>query len=364
MRVTLFARVNPALNPYILLYRRALVRQGIVARLEREFGLKWLVTRGRSCEAIHLHWIEAAYKPARSNVRSNLVKRLADSRFINPLRAASRLADFSAALLLAKLEGKIIVYTVHNLEPHHEDSWPFGILNRLAHRVVLSLSDHVHAHNHYTRRTLENAYGRKDGVIVIPLGNYVGHYANQVSRLEARRQLGLPDDSFVYLFLGLVRPYKGLEELISAFSELELPMGRLLIVGRAPNANYKEKILSLSRDISTIEVVPEFVPDEAVQLYMNACDICVLPYRNITTSSAAVLAWSFGRPIVAPAITSFTELVTPQTGILYDPSQPNGLLLALRQTRQHPWCESEILDYVHQFDWDRLGPRLSDLYRI
>ena len=39
MRVTLFARVNPALNPYILLYRRALVRQGIVARLEREFGL-------------------------------------------------------------------------------------------------------------------------------------------------------------------------------------------------------------------------------------------------------------------------------------------------------------------------------------
>ncbi|MBE9513439.1 MAG: glycosyltransferase [Chloroflexi bacterium] len=174
----------------------------------------------------------------------------------------------------------------------------------------------------------------------------------------------MSDEAFVYLFLGLIRPYKGVEELIDAFEKLELPNSRLLIVGRALNASYGEKISSLSRNDPAIELIPEFVPDEGIQLYMNACDVCVLPYRNITTSSAAVLALSFGRPVIAPAITSFPELITPETGILYDPSEPDALVSALQQAGQQPWSESKIFDYVHQFDWDKLGPQLTNLYRI
>ncbi len=96
---------------------------------------------------------------------------------------------------------------------------------------------------------------------------------------------------------------------------------------------------------------------------LNTLDICVFPYKDITTSSAAVLALSFGRPVIAPAITSFPELVTAETGILYEPSQPDALLAALQQARQRSWSEAEILDYVHQFDWDKLGPHLVALYQ-
>jgi beta-1,4-mannosyltransferase len=362
MRVTLFARVDTALNPYILLYKGALERQGFVVRLEQEFGLRWLATRGKSCDAIHLHWIEAAYKPARRNIRSGLVKKLVRNRLVTPIRGALRLAEVSAALCLARLQGKVVVYTVHNLQPNYEQTWPFVILNRIAHCLILSLANHVHAHSHYARRVLETVYHRREGVIVVPPGNYVGCYPNQISRCEARRQLGLPEDAFVYLFLGLIRPYKGVEELIGAFEELELPNSQLLIVGYVPSTSYEEKIAGLSRCNPDIKLVPEFVPDEAIQLYMNACDICVLPYRNITTSSAAVLALSFGRPVIAPAITSFLELVTPESGILYDPCQPHALASALRQARQRPWSESTVFDYVHQFDWDRLGPQLASLY--
>jgi len=136
-----------------------------------------------------------------------------------------------------------------------------------------------------------------------------------------------------------------------------------LIVGRTSSGDYKEKIAGLSRHNPAIRLVPEFVPDEAIQLYMNACDVCVLPYKDVTTSGAAVLALSFGRPVIAPAIASFPELITPETGILYDPSQPNALVLALQQVIQQPWPKSRILSYVHQFDWDKLGPQLAELYR-
>ena len=362
MRVTLFARVNPDLNPYILLFTEALEHQGTAVHLEREFNLKWLITQGRSCDAIHLHWIKAAYKPARRNFQHSLVAKLINSRFVMPLRGLFRVVAFSTALLLAKLQGKIIVYTVHNLEPHNKQSRPFRLLNRIAHHIVLLLSNQVHVHNHYARRILGTVYRRTRGVTVIPHGNYVGYHPNRVSRLEARRQLGLPGESFVYLFLGLLRPYKGVEDLIRSFNKFDPSTGVLLIVGQANKPEYATKISDLAQNNPAIKLVLKFVPDEAIQLYMNACDVCVLPYKDVTTSAAAMLALSFGRPVIAPAIASFPELIMPEVGLLYDPSQPDALVSALRQARQRSWSAAEILDYAHQFDWDKLGPKLATLY--
>jgi beta-1,4-mannosyltransferase len=350
------------LQPYVPLYKEALERQGLVVQLEREFNLKWLLTEGRSCDAIHLQFIVQTYVPLEPDIRSERIRRLLNSRWIRPVRGAIVLARFSAVLLLAKLQGKVFVYTVHNLTPHHKQSWPFAILRRMAHWVVLSLADQVHAHNHYSRQTLETVHGRKNAVRVIPIGNYVGFYPNEISQLDARQQLGLPEDAFVYLFLGMIRPYKGVEDLVVAFEELDSPDSRLLIVGRVSMGS--RNIPSLGQNNPAIKLVPEFVPNEAIQLYMNACNVCVLPYRYVTTSSAVMLAWTFGRPVVAPAIGPFPESVTLETGVLYDPSQTNGLASALRQARERSWSESEILDYVHRFDWDKLGPELASLYQM
>ena len=362
MQVTLFARVDPTLNPYLLLYKSALEKQGLIVQLEREFGLRWLIAKGKSCDVIHLHWIEALYKPARRPIWSGLLGKLMQNRLMTPLRGAIRLANVSATLLLAKLQGKIIVYTIHNVRPHHKKEWPLVILNRLAHRIVFFVSENVHAHSHYARNIVKKVY-RNAKVTVVPHGNYITHYVNQISRRGARQQLGVPEDAFVYLFLGMIRPYKGVPELIDAFRKLDLPAGQLLIVGRASSASYEKEISDLSLGNPAIQLIPEFVPDESIQIYMNACDICVLPYRDTTTSGAAMLSLSFGRPIIAPAIASFPELITPETGILYDPARPDALKSALQHAAQRSWPESRILAYVHQFDWDTLGPRLAGLYR-
>jgi glycosyltransferase involved in cell wall biosynthesis len=363
MRVTLFAYFNTALNPYILLFKEALESQGLQVDITRDFDLNWLVTKGKTFDVIHLHTMLATYTPFRRNTRFGLFNKLMNNRFVMPLRGIVRLACFSMALLLAKLQGKTIVYTVHDLKPHNKRSWPFVVLNRLAHYVVLVLSNRVHAHNHYARSFLETTYSKKDGITVVPHGNYIGCYPNQISQAEARRQLDLPEEAFVYLFLGLLRPYKGLEDLVDAFKKLEWSLGRLLIVGRVFDPWYQPEVLSLARNNQTVKVIPEFIPNEDIQLYMNACNVCVLPYKDITTSGAALLALSFGRPLIAPAIASFPELITPETGILYDPSQPNALVSALQRARQHAWSEAKIFDYTHQFDWSKLAPQLAGLYK-
>jgi beta-1,4-mannosyltransferase len=163
--------------------------------------------------------------------------------------------------------------------------------------------------------------------------------------------------------------YKGLEDLIEAFIQLiELPdeqarSAKLLIVGNFYSSqNFEQEIMKLIGGNLSITLIPKFIPNDHIQLYMNACNICVLPYKDITTSGAAILALSFGRPIIAPAIASFPELITPDVGLLYPTSLKNEFVSVLNNSIQRSWSEAAILEYAHTFDWDKLGPQLIDLY--
>ena len=112
---------------------------------------------------------------------------------------------------------------------------------------------------------------------------------------------------------------------------------------------------------------PQFVPNDEVQLWMNAADAVALPYRQITTSGAAMLAWSFGKPVIAPALPAFVEPMSdaPFLGLLYDPADPAGLANALRQATQIDWQthREPILAWARQFDWPGIGRQLARLYQ-
>lgn len=362
-RVTIFTAFNTVLNPYILLYKQALESQGLRVRFWRNFNLNWLISKGKSCDCIHLHWLQLFFIPPKKNIRFYFFRRLIENRFVKVFLDFLCLVDFALAFLFAKLTGKTIVFTVHDLYQFGKQSPRRKLQIEIARWIVFLFSDAIHVHNHFTRELIETKYLRKRGIAVIPHGNYIGYYPNQVSKSEARRNLGLPDDAFVYLFLGLLRPYKGLEDLFDAFKKLEESEARLLVAGRVFGVdNYELKLKKLIKDDFRIKLVPEFIPDESIQIYFNASDIFVLPYKDITTSGAAALALSFGRPVLAPCITSFPEVVTPTAGILYDTAKPNALGWGLHEAIKQSWSESKILDYAHQFDWSRLGHQLASLY--
>lgn len=364
MRVTIFADVDTRLNPYLILFKKALEQQGVAVSLERRLNLSWLLSKGKACDAIHIQWISQAYTPLIPDIRIRPIKRLVRTRIANALLQVVRLLHFSLALLLARVQGKSIAYTVHDLDVLGKHSLRGAIMIRMAHFIVLFLSHSIHVHNQYSRDLIRTRYRKKKGVFAIPHGNYIGFYPNKVKKLEARRKLDLPEDTFVYLFLGLIRPYKGLEDLFTAFKSLENPKLRLLVAGRVFAADsYKAEIKQMCQEDHRIHLVPEFIPDDSIQLYMNACDIFVLPYKHITTSGAAALALSFGRPLIVPDITSFNEVVTPVSGILYDASKTNGLVSALGEAQTRSWSEDQILDYAYQFDWGKLGSQLAGLYK-
>jgi len=365
MNVTIFSAFDTVLNPYILLFKRAIERQGLKVDVKREFNLSWLLSKGKRSDVIHLHWFNITYSLQEKRKEHFFLKSLINNRFVKISLEFICLIDFVLAFIIAKATGKIITFTVHDLYEFGKKSIHRKYLIEIRRHIVFRFSHSIHVHNSFTRKLIKKRYNRCKGVFIIPHGNFINYYKNKITKSKARELLGLPKDVLVFLFLGLLRPYKGIEDLIDAFKNLEGENLRLIIVGRIFGVvDYETNLKALSQMDHRIKIGFEFIPDNEIQIYFNACDFYVLPYKDITTSGAAALSLSFGRPIIAPDISSFPEIVIPKSGILYDPSKPSALINALNEAKKKSFTESEILDYARQFDWDNLGSKFINLYQL
>ncbi len=340
------------MNPYVRLLREALSECGVVCsiagglspRLVRTWRAGVPPPDGReTAYVLHLHWLELLYS---------------SPRFGSSLR---RLATVLLGLVWAKLGGFGIVYTVHNLRPHER---AFPALDEVANRMVYALASAVHVHDKETAIGVERNYGFRNKVHVIPHGSYVGAYPNHCTGQEARERLGLPGHAFVYLFLGQIRRYKGVEGLLNAFNRLSDGTSCLVLAGNVHDPEYAADLVQLTGGKKGIRAWLQYVPDADVQYFMNACDVCVLPYREVTTSGAAILAFSFGKPIIAPALGGFVELSAQGRGILYCPQDSDGLLKALRQARLEDMAKAgqRALAWAREHEWRTLAPEFVRMY--
>lgn len=372
MRVLVVSPFGTRVNPYIGLFAGGLRTAGADVDVTRVLDLSTLVSAARP-DVIHLHWIERYDLPPALQPHSHagllaLVERVAlrpaNTGALYSLRHWQRLHALLDGLAVFRKLGGRVAYTVHNLDPHEAGSW----VERRAQQEMIRTADVLQVHDSSTASEIFRRYGRSERVTVIPHGHYLDAYPNAISQSDARAQLGLPVDSFVFACLGLMRPYKGLEELLPAFraafpadNSLTAKL-RLVLAGRPPDAGYVSRLRTLARGDPRIILDPRFIPEDEVQVYLNAADSAVLPYRQITTSGAALLAFSFGLPVVAPAIGAFPHLVTPDRGTLYTSGQ---LAAALKETREKDWtgARQQILDWVRQFDWGETGRRLLEAYR-
>ena len=149
------------------------------------------------------------------------------------------------------------------------------------------------------------------------------------------------------LFLGMLRPYKGIDELITAFGALEASRQTgLWIVGQPRSGELLEGLEALARATPGVRIVPRFVSADEVALYLSACDAVVLPYRSITTSGALALAMTYGRACLGPSVGGLVEAICGCSRQLYDPA--DGLQTALERFLSLPPAELERLGHANR----------------
>ena len=142
--------------------------------------------------------------------------------------------------------------------------------------------------------------------LTVPHGTYAGIYPDVVGWKEARRELGIEGDAPVILSLGLIRPYKNLDRLL----DLARDAGGMtvLIAGPAHDRRYAEGLRARAAGLANVRLSIATVDDARLQYYFRAADLFVLPYRRVTNSGSALLALSFGLPVLGPDLPYFREL--------------------------------------------------------
>ena len=217
------------------------------------------------------------------------------------------------------------VAVVHN--PIDHDA---GVLQRLAARLVLRRCEGLFTHAASLAEGLRNAY-RDGSVGSFPLPPPAPF--TLPGRLAARRSLGLPEGGLVALFLGLIRPYKGVDVLLDAAARLgESSPWRFLVAGEPWGAlggelEHRVEELDLSE---RVRLDLGWVPEDRVPTYLAAADLVVLPYRAGSQSAVASMALAHGMPVLSTRVGGLPELVKDGVnGVLVPPGNPEALAAAL-----------------------------------
>ena len=177
----------------------------------------------------------------------------------------------------------------------------------LAHLALRQADGYITLTEREKQRLKDLFSGCSKPIFTIPLPVYQLGTNPPVSKKEARTQLGLAEERPIVLFLGLVRPYKGLHYLIEACGQLidESTRPLLVIAGEFwedPNI-YKSQIKKLELE-DWVRIENRYVPYEEAALWFYAADLFVAPYIGGTQSAALRVALSYGLPVIATDVIS------------------------------------------------------------
>jgi beta-1,4-mannosyltransferase len=275
-------------------------------------------------DVVHLHWPEMV-------VRSG-----------NPVVERLKCIVFDTWISVLRRRGIAIVRTLHNLHPHDGASGPVR-------RLLRRLEDRTDV-----RVTINPTTVVEGEHVYIPHGHYRDRFAHH------RKPPVVPGR---VLYAGLIRPYKGVDDLLTAFASAD-ETATLRLVGK-PTPELRALVeRAVDDSASRISARLEFVPDEDFVEEIAQAELVCLPYRELHNSGILLVALSLDRPVLVPdtpATRALSEEVGPGWVIRYSGTlQPEHLDRAREAVRSTP---ADARPSLADRDWVNVGQRYSAAFR-
>jgi len=200
-------------------------------------------------------------------------------------------------------------------------------------------------------------------------------YSSQFEKLDknaCRERLNLPSDYKIIFSLGWLVERKGFNYLIDAMNIIREERNDVLcfIGGSVPaedELNNKTK-MKLEKQIVDLDLQDHvkligLVPDELLPVWMNACDIFVLPSLSESFGIVQVEAMACGKPVVATRNGGSEEIITSDDyGLLVEPGDPSDLAEKILAALDKEWDYDVIQDYVQQYKWENIAEEIQQVY--
>ena len=264
----------------------------------------------------------------------------------------------------------------------------FGAICRIARRngrtKVVCQIDNVEPHEHHLTDKPFNRYylGAGDGFVYMSeqvggeLRAYTSapaifsphpmfeNFGKRVEREEACRHLQLDANVHYLLFFGLIREYKGLDILLSAWEEVRRDGLKLIVAGEFydDRSRYESLLAKLGNSVILHD---RFVADDEVKYYFSAVDALVLPYRTATQSGVTQIAYNFSTPMVVTDVGGLPEIVPDDKVGFVVPPTVDGIVDAINQLYEADnldrFCRN-MANERKRFSWATMCDKIVEVY--
>lgn len=319
-----FGAPRPTSNPYIHMLDTALSQTAGITHLR--FNRRRALL-GRY-DILHFHWPETLFggsTPSRKLLRNAFA-----------LALGIRLAVTKVA----------VVRTAHNIAlPKDVTRWERRYLQwierRTDHRIVLNERTAVPAGSTST---------------LIKHGHYLDWFSSVPSVAPTANTIA---------FVGLVRRYKGVEDLLAAFTSTskDAPDLRLHVAGNPTGAVIEREVRELAALDSRVELDLRYLSEtDFANAVMKSAGV-VLPYRAMHNSGTVLAALSLGRPVLVPRNEVTMELaneVGPGWITCFDDTITGAALHDFARAAANP---PETLPDLSSRDWHDAGIAHRNAFR-
>jgi len=236
-------------------------------------------------------------------------------------------------------------------------------------RYLFARADYVLIPSAELRAYVVQHGARRGGVRVVPNGADPGRFsaADRAASLAANR-----DGRFVVGFLGTLKPWHGVEDLVRAFRHLRRRYDgyHLLIAGDGPSRPLLERTLHSYR-LSGAATFSGALTHDQVPRWLARMDVGVAPYPPLTRFYFSPLKvyeyMAAGVPMVASEIGQIaTVLAHGRNALLHRPGRIREMVGCIEQLRQSPVLAEKIARNAHRllcrrFTWQHNADRVLGL---
>jgi glycosyltransferase involved in cell wall biosynthesis len=231
-------------------------------------------------------------------------------------------------------------------------------------RRVFDSMDAVVAHSEHSAARLRDEVGLDTAKVrVIPHGAF--DYLTRLPEEKPLPQELAGAEGPVILSFGLLRPYKGIENLLAAFRQVR--GAELWIVGN-PRMDVGPLRELAAAAGGRVRFLTRFVEDAEIPAIFHRADIVALSYLDAEHSGVLYTGLAFGKPLVLSAVGGFPEVAAAGAARLVPPGDVPALAAALSELVSNEAARADLAAAAARaaagpFSWDEAARRSMDLYR-
>lgn len=167
-------------------------------------------------------------------------------------------------------------------------------------------------------------------------------------RNAIRSRYGIPDDAFVYGFVGRITRDKGINELLSAYKQMLPGNTYLMLVGNEEiDGNIDMNLFNWSKESENVIYTGQ---TDVVEQYLSAMDVYILPSYREGFGSGVIEAEAMGLPVIVSNIPGPTDaMLKDKTGLVVEKADVKSLAEAMNTIYSDRELYQSLASESHDF---------------